>query len=139
MNRPVVNKGQTRSELLSRLRDIDINREVGGTIEEYFDRDVVIDDCPEANNAIKVFERFLLSTILENRFAALEALVIYGCLHGYEADAVLLHFASREDTSSQGIFEATSLLRRMRDGGSFEADRVLRILEQDPYVKRMYS
>jgi hypothetical protein len=133
-----MNKGRTRSELLGRLRDIDINREVGGTIEDYFDRDVVIDDCPDADSAIKVFERFLLSAILGNRSSALEALVIYGCFHGYEADAVLLHFASREDTSSQGIFEATSLLRRMSDGGSAEADRVLRLLEQDPYVKEMY-
>jgi hypothetical protein len=134
-----MNKGRTRSEVLARLRDIDINSEVGGTIEDYFDTDVVINDHVDVDFAVAVFERFLLSRILDNRSAALEALVIHGRFQGYEADAVLLHFAAREDETSQVIFESTSILRRMSDGGSLEAGRVLRVLEDDPYVRRVFG
>lgn len=67
------------------------------------------------------------------------ATVYGGRRAGYEADAVLLHFAARNDIDEPAAFAAVDYLRKMRDHGSAAAARCLELLDLDPYVKRMYG
>lgn len=78
-------------EMLERLQKVDIETQVGGLIENHFELFLIEKDV------VHLFERFLRAKSVENRRSALCALVVYGKLAGYEADAVLFHYQSRDD------------------------------------------
>lgn len=78
----------TMERLLSLLSTSDVHQPAGFAIEVYRER------FPISAAAVLVLERFLISDILDNRSAALEALVEYGNRNGYVVDALILHFLS---------------------------------------------
>jgi len=124
---------QSRLAHVEILKTIDIHSAVGGRIENYCDAFPITDDV------IPVLERFLSSTRVENRDAALAALVIYGQRDGYEADAVLLHYQSRDYAGgSPEEFASIHYLRIMHDRGSATAFRLLDLLDADPYVRSLW-
>jgi len=115
------------------LKTIDINSPVGGRIENYRDA------FPITNDVVPALERFLSSTRVDNRNSALAALVIYGQRDGYEADAVLLHYQSRDYAGgSPEEFASIHYLRIMQERGSATAFRLLDLLDADPYVRSLW-
>jgi hypothetical protein len=107
---------------------------VSGRIEQYFEAFDITDD------AVPVLERFLSPPLVTNRGAALCALVVYAGRPGYEADALLLHYQSRDNAGgSEEEFAAIDYLRRLRDRGSAVASRALMLLDSDPYVRALWG
>jgi len=66
-------------------------------------------------------------------------LIECGGFSGYEADAVLLHFESRNEHSSPEEFAAIRYLKDLMEMGSGTADRILTLLNREPYVREMYG
>ncbi len=120
-------------EMLSEIAARDIDSPVGGIIEIFLDKFVVSAD------SIPVFERFLGSTDVDNRSAALMALTQYGKRIGYEADAIVLHYQTRTGLGSPEEFAALRYLREMSLVGSDVAKRILILLDRDPYIKQLYG
>jgi hypothetical protein len=109
---------KSEADMLRDLHERDINAPAGGAIENFAEAYNVSD------SAIPILERFLLSDNLDNRSAALEAL-IGAKRYDYAADAVLLHFQGRECANvSMEAFDALSYLYLMRIAGNVSAERI---------------
>jgi hypothetical protein len=121
--------------MLRWLREHDIEEPAGGMIEDYVDHYAEARE-PMPNEAACAFERFLKSSVLGNRKAALWALVLYLKRYDYAADALLLHFQGRgyPDTEEYAGLE---FLYKMADAGDESARRIAKLLSLDPYVKEM--
>jgi len=122
------NEDSILAELLAR----DINTPIGGLIEEFLDR------FPVTEGTIPVFERFLDSADVDNRSAALLALVEYGQRLGYEADALVLHYQTRSGGSPEE-YAALRFLRLMSERGSASAARAWALLGRDEYVTALFA
>jgi len=111
---------ESEDSILKRLSEQDIHAPAGGAIENYYETYDISDA------AIPILERFLLSSNLDNRSAAL--------------DAVLLHFQGREfESVSTEVFEGLSHLASMRRGGNVAAERMAELLRSDPYVIKLWG
>jgi hypothetical protein len=106
--------------------------EVGGLIEVISE----LEDVQPGDRAL--YERFLGSNSLSNRSAALEALIVYCELDGYEGEVVFLHFQSRADQASFVRYDTVRQLIVLRDRGSSSARRILELLQSDPFFREMY-
>lgn len=120
-------EGWSSERLLAYLAESDIAQPAGFAIEVYRERFVITDDVA------RVLERYLLSKIVDNRSAALEALVVYGERTGYTGDALMLHYVTR-DADDSNYFFSLRVLRKMADRGDSAAKRVSELLERDPFV-----
>jgi len=124
---------ESEDSILKRLSEQDIHAPAGGAIENYYETYDISDA------AIPILERFLLSSNLDNRSAALDALII-AKRYDYAADAVLLHFQGREfESVSTEVFEGLSHLASMRRGGNVAAERMAELLRSDPYVIKLWG
>lgn len=122
-----------KERILAYLEGCPLDEEIGGQIESYCEQyRVGVDERP-------IFERFLASSQVDNRSAALLALVECGHFDGYEGDAVLLHYQSREDDADPAEYAAINYLRMLAERGSHQARRILTLLNRDPYVRKMYG
>lgn len=123
----------SQATALTFLRNCELDETVGGFIENYCEvYSLTEDERP-------VFERFLMSPSLDNRSAALSALIQSGKFGGYEADALLLHYEGRTDRTSQVEFDGINYLRYLLEMGSNEADRILKLLNRQRYVRALYG
>lgn len=122
-------------EMLDWLRGRDIEQPAGGMIENYVDHYALAHE-PIPAEAAPVFERFLESSILDSRSAALSALVSSLERYCYAADALLLHFQDRGrlDTTE---YAGLGFLYEMANGGEASAIRIAKLLYDDPYVKNI--
>jgi hypothetical protein len=118
--------------LLEFLATADVCRPAGFAIEVYRER------FPISDRTVPVLERFLTSPILDNRSAAIQALVDYGGRDGYVVDALVLHFLSREPSlGSQDTYATLRSLEKMKELGNRQAAKALVLLRMDPYVRDM--
>ncbi|HEV2737878.1 MAG TPA: hypothetical protein VGU66_04785 [Candidatus Elarobacter sp.] len=122
-----------KDRALAEIAAIDTEAPAGGSIEDYCEHYGVTESDRQ------VFERFLRAKSVQNRSAALAALVECGELSGYEADALQLHYDSRDGLGTPEEFAAIGYLRKMRDLGSNTARTMLERLDADPYVRRLYG
>jgi len=120
----------TREAILLFLEACDLNEQVGSAIEGYCDRFAVTEAERE------IFERFLSSTNQDNRSATLSALFGYGKFNGYEADALLLHYESRDQLGIED-HAAHGYLVELYERGSKVATRILTLLNRQAYVREM--
>jgi len=119
----------TERRLWQRISCGDINEPLGADIEDFCDDFVV---APEM---VPAFERILLSTLIDNRSAALWALVYYAHRVGYEADAVQLYFSARDADVEQAAAAALDYLGQMGKRGSAAAKRMSLLLARDPWAR----
>jgi hypothetical protein len=119
-------------KLFALLASADIDRPAGFAIEVYRER------FPISERAVPVLEKFLVSRILDNRSAAIEALVNFGNRTDYVVDALVLHFLSRDEIfGTPHTYAALSFLQHMSELGNRDAERAMTLLRLDPYVIRM--
>jgi hypothetical protein len=113
-------------ELLEHIRTGDLH---DGLLTQLIDDYVSnYDFTPAAETAIA---RCLLSPLRGVRNMALEALTQYGDRTGYEGEAVLLYFESREEHWSRAK-DAIRSLKVMMENGSRVAARILYVLSDNP-------
>ncbi len=123
-----------KARALAELSVIDTEAPAGGSIEAFCEQ------YPVSETERPVFERFLRAKSLGNRSAALAALVECGRMGGYEDDALQLHYDSRGGgLGNAEEFAALNFLRKMSELGSDRARSMLRRLDDDPYVRRLYG
>jgi hypothetical protein len=119
-------------KLLGFLAKSDVGRPAGFAIEVYRER------FPITDRAVPVLERFLVSPVLDNRSAAIQALVDYGGREDYVVDALVLHFLSRDPSlGSQDTYATLRSLEKMKELGNPQAAKALVLLRMDPYVRDM--
>ena len=130
--RPAPDHDRSPDELRGAIAMADLESQaVADLIHEYCDHHrVTSDEKP-------IMERFLSSRSVRNRSAALAALISWGKFTGYDADALLLHFDSRDGTGSQEEYDALEYLRRLQYLGSAVARRMLAQLYVQPYVRKL--
>ena len=122
-----------RTSALHELESVDIESPVGGRIELYCEQ------YPVTQNERPIFERFLDAKSVQNRSAALAALVICGKFAVYEAAALQLHYDSRDGYGSAEEFAAINYLRKMSNLGNVRAHEILIRLDADPYIEKLYG
>jgi hypothetical protein len=117
-------------KLFDHLAAAEVDQPAGFAIEVYRER------FPISDRAVRVLERFLESSILDNRSAAIQALVDHGGRDGYVVDALVLHFLSRDPSlASQDTYATLRSLEKMKELGNRQAARALVLLRMDPYVR----
>jgi hypothetical protein len=123
-----------KERALSEIASIEMESPAGGHIEAFCEQ------YPITERERPVLERFLRAKSVGNRSAALAALVECGQMIGYEEDALRLHFDSRGDgLGAPEEFAAIHYLRKMSSLGSQSATVMLKQLDSDPYVRRLYG
>jgi len=119
------------SEITSILAEMDVNQPAAGYIE-----DLSAEHIASLNPAI--LERFLYSDDLDNRQAALDALVWIGQRNGYETDLLLLyHLAANKPTTADIV--AMRCLALLLRKGSKPAFRILDSLSASEEWRLNYS
>lgn len=106
-----------QADLRNSLQNCDVDREKGWDLERLIDYGLETTDR-------ELLERFLTSTVLSNRQIALDGLVTYLGLGGYESDTLLLHLdgiGSDEVADIVGV----RLLYTLANRGDAQAARCL--------------
>lgn len=126
----------SRSEVLLSLKTSDINVVRSGMIEEALP--VAAKNGRLPADFISAIERFLKSSLLENRIAALDILAQYSENTHYELDAICILLMGVVHDNDEAVYGAVRSLSKLEERGNERARELVSLLDIDDKWRNEY-